>query len=72
MTEKVRWWGQPFDARRYHVFEGTGLGRSLCGSWAMKYRETEPEVKPDSDTFTEGSDCKACSRKAGVLNEEND
>lgn len=64
------WWGYPVRANRYHVFDGKKrLAGSLCGNWMLTYQEQDSDVKPDSDTFKEGSDCKACARKAGVLNE---
>jgi hypothetical protein len=69
-TERTLWWGKPIDSRRYHVFEGDRrLCRSLCSSWSLRYDGEDPEVDPENDTFSEGSDCKKCSRKAGVLND---
>jgi hypothetical protein len=65
--EKTRWWGQPRDARRYHVFEGEGMAQALCGGWLLNYDGEDLEVDPEEDTFTDGQDCKTCSRKAGVL-----
>ncbi|ARS91397.1 hypothetical protein [Natrarchaeobaculum aegyptiacum] len=71
--DETRWWGKPLDARVYHVFEGEHpLAKSLCGSWSMGYVGGEPEVDPESDTYREGEDCKASSRKAGVLAGENE
>lgn len=65
------WWGKPLDSRRYHIFEGeVRLAESLCGSWQLSYDGKDPEVDPEEDTFSEGEDCKACSRAAGVLDEE--
>ena len=69
MGDETLWWGRPLDSRRFHVFEGETLAQSLCGNWMMSYDGQDPEVDPDYDTFTEGEDCKACSRKAGVLDE---
>lgn len=69
--DKTLWWGQPLDARRYHVFEGEGaLAESLCsGGWMLAYDGQDPEVDPEGDTFKDGRDCKECSRKAGVLDD---
>lgn len=58
-TESLNW-GRPFDARRYHIFDGT---RSLCGSWM--FSPPDDEVT-DDDEYTEGQDCKACCRAAGL------
>lgn len=68
---KERWWGQPHDARRFHVFEGKGrLAQTLCsGGWLLNYDGEDPDVDPENDTFKEGRDCKECSRKAGVLDD---
>jgi len=67
--EEPLWWGAPVNSRRFHVFEGDGrLSRSLCGSWSLTRQAGDPEVAED-DEFTEGEDCKACARKAGVLRE---
>lgn len=67
------WWGQPHDARRYHIFEGERpLATSLCGSWALGYDDRDPEVDPETDTFTDGSDCKRCARAAGVLTDDQE
>jgi len=66
------WWGQPLDARRFHVFEGKGkMSESLCsGGWLLSYDSQDPDVDPENDTFKEGSDCKECSRKAGFLDDD--
>ena len=62
------WWGHPHDARRYHVFEEKrSMARSLCGNWMLGHDGRDPDVDPESDTYTEGEDCKKCARKAGVL-----
>ncbi|WP_256402440.1 hypothetical protein [Halorubrum salinum] len=58
-------WGEPFRARRWHIFDGH---QSLCGSWAFGSANQPVEA---SDTYSEGDDCKACCRKAGLL-EGND
>ncbi len=62
------WWGQPADARRYHIFEGAGISRSLCGNWLFKRRQEE-EIGDDAE-YRQGEDCKACCRKAGVLDDD--
>jgi hypothetical protein len=67
--QQNRWWGQPFDARRFHVFGGHGKARSLCGSWMLNHDGQDPDVDPEGDTFKDGRDCKECARKAGVLDE---
>lgn len=70
MTDDTnQWWGQPLDARRFHVFEGEeGMSESLCSSgWLLGYDGQDPDVDPETDTFKDGRDCKECSRKAGVL-----
>lgn len=67
--DDLLWWGKPADARRYHVFEGEGLSRSLCDNWMLTHEPVDEVVSPDSDEFREGKDCKTCSRKAGVLSE---
>lgn len=65
------WWGRPLKSRRYHIFEGEGpLAGSLCGNWQLSYDGEDPEVDLGGDTFSEGEDCKACARAAGVLDEE--
>lgn len=69
-TDEFLWWGQPFDARRYHIFKGKGVASSLCGGWMLDHDGQDPEVDPNSDTFSEGEDCKKCSRMAGVLDDE--
>ena len=60
MPEANYHWGQPFDARRYHVFDGK---QSLCNSWMFS-----PPDDPvtDDDEYREGEDCKTCCRKAGL------
>ena len=60
MPETEYNWGQPFDARRYHVFDGK---QSLCGNWLFA-----PPDDPvtDDDEYHDGQDCKACCRKAGL------
>ncbi|MFC7069477.1 hypothetical protein [Halobaculum lipolyticum] len=68
MSDETLWWGQPLDARRYHIFEGEGAPESLCGGWLLPYDGHDPEVS-EGDTFTDGQDCKECARKAGVLDE---
>jgi hypothetical protein len=69
--DEFLWWGKPFEANRHHIFEGKGaLCLSLCSSgWGLNYDGEDPEVDPEEDGFTEGQDCKACSRKAGVLDD---
>lgn len=62
------WWGRPYDARRYHIFEGDGLAESLCGNWGFTNDGAEPEVS-DDDGWRDGKDCKECCRQAGLLNE---
>lgn len=69
-SQATRWWGRPFDARRYHIFEGKGVARSLCENWQLRHDGKDPEVDPDEDSFTEGEDCKECAREAGVLDDE--
>jgi len=70
-SDETRWWGEPLRARCFHVFEGEGrLAGSLCGSWQMAYGDDMPKVDPDGDSFKDGSDCKECARRAGVLNED--
>jgi hypothetical protein len=67
------WWGQPLDARRFHVFEGeSSLAQSLCGSWRFGYHGDDPEVDPEGDSWRDGEDCKECCRQAGVLQEGED
>lgn len=68
-TEQELWWGQPLDARRFHVFEGKGrLAESVCSAgWAIGYDGLDPDVDPENDTFKEGRDCKECARKVGIL-----
>lgn len=69
--DETLWWGEPLDARRFHVFEGEGrLARALCGGWHMAYGDDMPEVDPDGDTWKDGRDCKQCAREAGVLGGE--
>lgn len=64
------WWGEPLDARRYHIFGGVGaMCRGLCGGWMMGYSSDMPHVDPESDSWRDGKDCKTCARKAGVLDE---
>ena len=59
-------WGEPVDARRWHVFDGP---RSLCGNW-MYSGATQPVI--GDETFHDGSDCKECCRKAGLLDGDSD
>jgi hypothetical protein len=71
MSDNELWWGKPLKSRRFHIFEGKGtMAGSLCGSWQLNYDGKDPDVDPESDTFTDGEDCKACSREAGVLDDE--
>lgn len=64
------WWGKPFRARVYHIFEGDGRVTSLCNSYLFANDGGEPEVS-DDDEWRDGKDCKTCSRKAGLLETEN-
>lgn len=59
------WWGEPLEARRWHIFSGEGRSESLCGNW-MFHRFEEEEIDPDAEEFREGKDCKECCRAAGV------
>lgn len=62
------WWGKPIDSRRFHIFDGYGpISGSLCGNWQLGHQEAELDVDPESDSYTEGSDCKQCCRNAGLL-----
>lgn len=66
--EEQLWWGEPYKARRFHIFEGeTPMADSLCGKWIMSYDPNEVDADPVEDTFSEGDDCKACAREAGLL-----
>lgn len=66
--DSYRWWGQPLDAQRFHIFEGQdGICESLCGNWAFRYHEDEPELDLDNDNPRDGKDCKACCREADLL-----
>lgn len=56
-------WGEPINARCWHIFDGL---RSLCGGWMMN---PDQEVNLENDTYREGEDCKACCRKAGILDD---
>ncbi|WP_132060321.1 hypothetical protein [Halorussus amylolyticus] len=63
--EETLHWGKPFDARRYHIFDGK---RSLCGSW-MFGAPDDPVT--DDDEYRAGEDCKSCCRSAGLeVNDE--
>lgn len=68
--ETSLWWGRPWNAKRYHIFEGEGNARSLCRNWKLRYDDKDPEVDPESDSYTQGEDCKECARKAEVLADE--
>lgn len=61
-AEEAYQWGEPFNARRWHIFDG---GRSLCGNWM--YGAADQDVDPEEDSYREGEDCKKCCRRAGVL-----
>lgn len=65
-SEQDLWWGEPADARRWHVFDGEGDCKSLCGNW-MFSRRNEQTIDPSDEEFREGEDCKECARKAGVI-----
>ena len=54
-------WGHPLRANRWHIFEN---GESLCNNWM--FGAATQDVEAD-DSYTEGKDCKACCRKAGLL-----
>lgn len=62
------WWGQPFHARTYHIFEGEGRATSLCNNYLFTDDGHEPKVT-DDDEWRDGKDCKVCCRQAGILDE---
>lgn len=52
----------------FHIYEN---GRSLCGKYGLgSLMQTTPVG--DDDSWRDGEDCKACCRKAGLLNGDND
>ena len=59
-------WIQPKDARRWHIAEG---GRSLCHSWMYPFAG---ETVEESDSYTEGQDCKKCCERAGLIGSGNE
>lgn len=64
------WWGKSLKMNRHHIFNGKGaMPGSLCGNWMLNYDGNDPDVSPD-DTYTEGQDCKACCRNAGLLEDD--
>lgn len=72
MSDEDQWWFEPMNARRFHIFEGDGpFCTSLCGNWASAYGGYEDPVM-DDDEFEDGTDCKSCSREAGILNEDGE
>lgn len=64
MSDDTLRWGEPKNARRWHVFDGA---RSLCGNWM--YGSARTPVDADEDEFRDGEDCKTCCQKAGLLEE---
>ena len=55
-------WGEPFEARRFHIFDGS---RMLCGNWL--FGAADEPVDLGVDGYRKGDDCKECCRKAGLL-----
>jgi hypothetical protein len=65
------YWGQPYGAQRRHIFKARDdrtdvRSKSLCGGWRQHGHQDDHAVEP-SDEYTEGEDCKACSRKAEIM-----
>lgn len=70
--ESLFWAGAPITVRSdmFHVYRESN-GRSLCGKYRHgTYNEKSPVT--DDDSYREGRDCKKCSRKAGVLDDQGD
>lgn len=68
-ADPTYWWGQPMDARRFHIFEGEhAMAQCVCDAgWMLSHHGNDPEVDPEEDEYTPGEDCKQCSRRMGVL-----
>ncbi len=59
-------------SRTFHIFKAVD-DRSLCGSYMLWRRDPRQcsEIA-DRTTWVKGQDCKACFRKAGLLQEPPD
>lgn len=69
--EGLFWAGAPVtvESDLFHIYGEDG--RSLCGRYHhSSINETSPVTEDDS--WRDGKDCKACSRKAGLLEDDGD
>jgi hypothetical protein len=60
-------WGKPYNARRFHIFDGT---EALCSKWWYGSPSAGP-VGEDAE-FEDGHDCKECCRQAGLIQDGDD
>lgn len=70
--ESLFWAGAPLTVRSdlFHIYRESDK-RSLCGKYSHgSLNDTSPVE--EGDTWRDGKDCKACARKAGLLDEGGD